>query len=149
MGQNLWGRKDSVTKQKQGFIAGCQVREKASLGSIPTWFVCLVGFFGVYLLCNVVLISAIQRRESATRTHISPSSRASLLPLQVITEHGAEPPVSHSSFPLAILFYIRQCIYVNATLSIHPPLPPHVHTSRVYVCVSILALQTATLFTGA
>ena len=111
--------------------------------------VCLVGFFGVYLLCNVVLISAIQCRESATCTHISPSSRASLPPLQVITEHGAEPPVLHSSFPLAILFSIRQCIYVNATLSIHPPLPRHVPTSRVYICVSILALQTATLFTGA
>ena len=40
------------------------------------------------------------------------------------------------------LFYTRECIYVNATLSIHPPSFPHcVHVSVLYMCVSVPALQ--------
>ena len=46
--------------------------------------------------------------ESALCRHVSPSSGASLPPSiprpQVITEHGAELPVRHSSFPPAIHF---------------------------------------------
>ena len=60
---------------------------------------------GVWLLYNAVLVSAVQQCELAISIHLAPSSWAlrppafSIPPLQVITEHWAELPVLHSSFP--------------------------------------------------
>ena len=67
-------------------------------------------FIGVQLLYNGVLISAVQRSESAMCIPISPPSWTSLPPqppippIQVITERQAELPVLYSRFPLAICF---------------------------------------------
>ena len=44
-------------------------------------------------------------------------------PLYVDTKHRADLPVLCGCFPLAIYFYIWQCIYVHATLSLRPTLP--------------------------
>ena len=60
-------------------------------------------------------------------TYISPSL-SSLPPvshLRVITEHWAELPVLHSSFPLAV-YFPSGTVYMSAVLSqfIHPLLPP-------------------------
>ena len=65
-------------------------------------------------------------------------------PLWVIAEHQAERPVFHSNFPRAVSHMVV-CIYVRATLSIHPALSFHlcVHESLLYICVSIPAMQTA------
>ena len=108
-----------------------------------------------WLLYYVVLVSVVQQHASAlstythththTHTYISPASWASsstpISPLSGITEHQAELPVLHSSFPLAILHmvvYIFQCCSsISPTLS----LPRWVHKSILYVCVSIPALQ--------
>ena len=46
--------------------------------------------------------------------------------------------------PTSCLFYPRLCTYVDHNLSVHRTLPflPSVHTSILYVDVSVLALQT-------
>ena len=46
----------------------------------------LLIFTGVELLCNVVLVSAVQQSESAIHTHISPLLLDSL-PIYGITDH--------------------------------------------------------------
>ena len=48
-------------------------------------------------------------------------------------------PCAIQLLPTSCLFYIWKCVYVNATLSIHPTLPfPHcAHISVLYVCVTI------------
>ena len=55
-----------------------------------------------------MLVSAVQQCESATCTHTSPPSWASLPPsvppLWGITEHQAELPALHGRFPLAVYF---------------------------------------------
>ena len=66
------------------------------------------------LLYTVVLVSSVQRRESAVFTHISlPAGPPSQPPprSQVITEHQAELPVLHSGFPLVICF-THNSVYV-------------------------------------
>ena len=103
-----------------------------------------------WLLYYVVLVSVVQQHASAlstyTHTHIyppppEPPPQPPISPLSGITEHQAELPVLHSSFPLAILHmvvYIFQCCSsISPTLS----LPRCVHKSILYVCVSIPALQ--------
>ena len=105
-------------------------------------------FIGLQWLYNVVLVSTVQQSESATHIYISPSL-PSLPPTypsphQVITEHWAEPPVLYSSFPLAV-FHMVVYIHVIANLPIHPTMP-HVHTSVLYVYVSLSALQTLTFY---
>lgn len=74
-----------------------------------------------------------------THAHTYPSSRASLLPLQVITELTELSLPCHTAKPTSHLAYIRQCIYVNATLSIHPPSPPtRPHPMSTSVSLSLL-----------
>ena len=73
-----------------------------------------------------------------------PPSHLPIPTRQVITEHWAEPPVLYSSFPLAV-FHMVVYIHVIANLPIHPTMP-HVHTSVLYVCVSLSALQTLTFY---
>ena len=103
----------------------------------------ILGFFiGVQLLYSVVFVSAGQRSESAMSTHISPLYHALIPPHQLITEHWAELPVVHSSFPQAS-YVTHGSVYTLMLLSICPilPFPNSVNVSILYVCVSILALQ--------
>ena len=68
-----------------------------------------------------------------------------ILPHQVITEYQAELPVLHRSFPQPIWcmeVYAYQCHSSNLS---HPSLPPCVHKSILYVCISIPALQIDSL----
>ena len=62
--------------------------------------------------------------------------------LQVITRAPSLSPCTMQQFPISHPFYIWQCIYVNATLSLHLHLPfSHcVLKSILYVCVFIPAL---------
>ena len=80
-----------------------QTAQRSPLSSLPHFF-CI----GIQLLYNVVLVSAVQQCESATCTHTSPPSWASLPPsvppLWGITEHQAELPALHGRFPLAVYF---------------------------------------------
>ena len=78
-----------------------------------------------------MLVSAVQQLESViiTHTHTSPLSLEPLspstcfAPLQVITEHQAEFPVLHRSFPLAICF-THDSIYMSMLLTqFIPPSP--------------------------
>ena len=61
-------------------------------------------------------------------------------PLQVVTKHRVVLPVLMQLLPTSYLFYIWQCIYVNATLSLrsslHVPLP-HVLKYTLSVCALI------------
>ena len=116
--------------------------------SISTQKIHLYSLFliGEKLLYNVVLASAVQH-ESAISTHIS-------LPLKP-SSHPSPPfhlSVSSQSISLSFLcyteashqlFYTWQCIYVNATLSIHPLLAfcHSVHKSILYLCLSIPAIH--------
>ena len=71
-----------------------------------------------------------------------PSPHPPVLPLQVITEPWAELPVLSGSFPLAVCF-MHSGVYVNPNLPICStfPFPPWVHTSGLYICISIPTLQ--------
>ena len=61
-----------------------------------------------------MLVSALQWHESAISIHVPPPSWTAFPPLiphsQVLTKHGAEIPVLHSSFPLAIHFTLGRWI---------------------------------------
>ena len=94
------------------------------------------------MLCNVVLVSAIQQSKSPVCAHVSPSSWTSLPThhhptLWVITEHGAELPAPYSSFPSAI--YCTHAVYIctNPNPPVPPTLPfptcPHVHS--LHLCI--------------
>ena len=101
-----------------------------------------------------MLVSAAQWSESATHIHTSPPSwnlppihapfHPSISPNMVTTEHRAELLVVYSGFPLAI-YLIHRSVYMPIPVSqfIPPSLPlPCVHTSILYVSVSIPALHT-------
>ena len=97
---------------------------------------------GIYLLYNVVLVSAVQRSESAICIHISPPSWTSLPPphippIQVITEHRAEIPVLYRRFPLAICF-THGSINMSILISQFNPLPsptlcPHICSLHLHL----------------
>ena len=61
-------------------------------------------------------------------------------------QHRAQSwaPCALQQVPTSYLFYTGQCTYVNPSVPIHlpPPAPRCVHTSVLYVCASIPALQT-------
>ena len=92
----------------------------------------------------------LQKSEPAVSIHISPYP----LPL-VSASHPPYPtplgchtgsswsPCAMQQLPTSHSFYIWQCTYVNAALSLHPsfPFPLCVLKSILYVCVSIPALQ--------
>ena len=82
---------------------------------------------GVLLLYNVVLVSAVQKHESAISTYISLSSWASLPP-------SHPTPLGHhrslSWAPCAVqelcINFTHGSVYIYITFSIHPTLPfPH------------------------
>ena len=82
------------------------------------------------MLYNVVLVSAIQQRNSQKYTNVPSLLKLASTPyfipaLYAFTEHWVELPVLHSSFPLAIYFTYGkfdsgQCYSLNAS---HPLLP--------------------------
>ena len=87
---------------------------------------------GVYLLSSVVLVSAVQQRESATRVHWSPPCGVSLpsIPtpsLQVPTAHQAELPEPYGSFLLAVCLHTVTCPSALFYLP-HPSVPSCTHT---------------------
>ena len=75
--------------------------------------------------------------------HTNPSSWASLQACAspLWSQLSAEPPALDGGLrPLPAPH--RPCVYVSAPLSLpHHPLPPRVHKSALWVCVSILVLQ--------
>ena len=75
------------------------------------------------------------------------------LPATPLGHRRAQSWASHVTrqFPtsylaLCTVVCICQCYSLDSS---PPPLPPHAHMPRLFVCVSIPALQTATLFTVA
>ena len=97
-------------------------------------------FIGVYLLYNIVLVSTLKQSATATCIHISPYT----LPLAP-PSHALQPtflgghkapscsPCAMQLLPTSYLFYVWQCIYVHATVSLvpayHSPSPyPQVHS---------------------
>ena len=97
----------------------------------------------LFFNCSIIALQCcvsfcVQHHESAVRIHRSPLSWASLPP-QVITEHPAELPVLHSSFPLAEMMWMnlepvtesevrkRKTIFRGMQLS---------HFSRVRLCAT-------------
>ena len=70
---------------------------------------------GVWLLYSVVFL--LYNWISSLYTYIpSLSSLPAIPPLSVITEHGAELPVRHSSFPLASVLHMVIYIYFKTVL---------------------------------
>ena len=99
---------------------GINIKHKVSSMSPPLFTNTLVLIFWGYFLVSfyyyywsskytVVLVSVIQRTESAICIHISPPSWTShpptpIPPLEVITEYWAELSVLYTRFPLAVYF---------------------------------------------
>ena len=90
------------------------------------------------MLCNVVLVSAIQQCESAICIHMPPRHLLDLPPtahpfppFQVVIDYQTELPVLNSSFPLAIYFTYGN-IYVSMLLSQFIPLSPFFSVSKIY-----------------
>lgn len=79
--------------------------------------------------------------------HISPPLRQSLpLPpshASRLPQFPTELPVLYSWFPLAICFVQWQCIYVSPHLPVYPPppLPNHVCSTILDICIAIPALK--------
>ena len=72
---------------------------------------------------------------------LGPSSQPPLNPSgpSQSTELGS---LAVQQVPARCLFHTWCCVYVTATLqAVHCPLPPHVHMSFLYVCISIPALK--------
>ena len=89
------------------------------------------------MVYNIVLVSAIQHRESVIIIHTSPPSWVSLpspnpIPLGHHRTLGWAPCViatSHQSPVLHSIVYIRQCYFLHLSLPLLPPLGPHVHSA--------------------
>ena len=83
-------------------------------------------FIRIELLYIVVLVPAVQHRESAICIHMSPPSRCSPQPTPLTTPFRSSQSawLSPLCYTAAChqLFYTEQCIYVSATSSVHPPL---------------------------
>ena len=97
----------------------------------------LIFFIGVQLIYKVVLVSAIQKSESAIHIHMS--TLLDSIPIQVSTKHRIEFPVLYSRF-LLIIFYIQYCVYVNPKLLIYScaRFPFGNHKFVFYICGSIV-----------
>ena len=102
------------------------------------------------MLHLIVLVSAIYQSESATETHISPSSRASLPSPSSSHPSGWSQSTGLSSLCHTAnshqpsILYMKTYIlhFTRASHSIHPALSFfHRDHRSVYVCVSIAALQ--------
>ena len=75
------------------------------------------------MVCQFLLYNKVNQLYIYIYPHISSLLRLPLPlpipPIQVVTKHQADLPV----LPTSYLFYIWQCIYVHATLSLRPSLP--------------------------
>ena len=86
----------------------------------------------------------------ATENNVcGPPSHPCTPPIWVVTECRAGIPVLCSRFPLAI-YFARGGVHVSIEISryIPPPFPRCVHTSILYVCVSVHALQIGSSVRG-
>ena len=83
------------------------------------------------MLCNVVLLLAIQQHESAIRIHMSSPSLASLpTPSPGCHRAWAEIPVLYNNFPLAICFtYGNTYVFMLLSPFVPPSLSPTMSTS--------------------
>ena len=113
---------------------------------ILLFFISILEYNCFTMLCQFLFL---QKSEPAVSIHISPYP----LPL-VSASHPPYPtplgchtgsswsPCAMQQLPTSHSFYIWQCTYVNAALSLHPsfPFPLCVLKSILYVCVSIPAL---------
>ena len=78
---------------------------------------------------TVLLVSAVRWNESAIRIHTPPSSWASLplpAPHPTRLDHHRAPswaPCAVQPLPTSCRFYTGRCVYVSATLSVHPLSP--------------------------
>ena len=91
-------------------------------------------------------VSAAQWRESARCTHVSPPSWASFLPTSPshpLGHHRAPSwaPCAVQQLCTSYLLYTWYCAYINTNLPVPTPLPPRVHKSILYVCISVPTLQ--------
>ena len=111
--------------------------ERASGEAVSFCFhFCFVYLIGVQLLYNVVLVSAVQRSESALCIHISPPAWTSFLPTNPLhhpaplDHQGAELPVLCSRFPRSVLHKVVYICQSQSPIS-SPPLflVPLVHMS--------------------
>ena len=100
------------------------------------------------ILHGVVFVSAVQRCESGTCVHISPPSWASFPPRTPIPPPRSSRSTELSSpaihqLPASFLFHTWWCIHINPNLPVHltPASPAQVHTSDLYIFVSIPALK--------
>ena len=80
-------------------------------------------FYWCIVALQCVLVSGVQRRESALCIHRSPHSWTFLPPLSVITERQAELPVRYTSFPLAMCF-TPGSVYMSIPVSQFVPTSP-------------------------
>ena len=110
---------------------------------ITSWHLILFKliFIGLQLFYNVVLVSAVEKSESATRIHISPLLWISFPFRSPQSNEQCSLCYTVGSHQLSILYVVVYICQIN--LPIHPtPLsPPGIHTSVLYICVSISALQ--------
>ena len=96
------------------------------LGSLVSFLflTCLLEYNCFTRVCQFLLYNKVNQVYVYIYPHISSLLRLpSILPIppfQVDTEHRADLPVLCGCFPL---FYIWQCIYVHAILSLRPSLP--------------------------
>ena len=99
---------------------------------------CLLFFNGVYILYNVMLVSAVQWSESAMYKYLfpplGPLSKPTLKSHPSRSSQGTE--LSSLHYPAASHSFTHGCVYMSILISQCIPLPPlHVHTSVFYVCV--------------
>ena len=97
------------------------------------------------MLYNVVLVYAVQQSASVLCIRVpllpGPSSHPPIPPSRS-PESPRLSPLYYAVAPTSYQF-CTWCVYVSLLLSrlSHCPLPPHVHMSFLYVCISIPALQ--------
>ena len=112
-------------------------------------FICLFKIT-VYVLCNVVSVSAVQWRQSAICIHISHLSWASLPPQPHPTHLGHHRALSWAPstvqwFPLAGNAW--WCVRASLSVPIHPSLPsPTVSTCPFLTAASLSSLQIGSFF---
>ena len=107
-------------------------------------------FIRVQLLYNIVLVSDVQQSAPAICMHISPPSWTSVQPPSYPLKSSQSTELSPLNYiggshqlPISQLV-VYMCVHTCQSYSpnlFHPPLLPHVHTSILYIRISIPALQ--------
>ena len=106
-------------------------------GDTNILFYLFIYFIGVQLLYNVVLVSAIQQSESATRIHISPLPWISFpfrSPESTEQSSLCYTVCSHQLSVLYIVLYICQSQSPNPSHPLFPPWYPYICSLRL--CLS-------------